>query len=83
MRVLYFAWVRSQIGKPAEEFAKPAGVETVGDLILWLTTRGAGYAAAFAKPAAIRAAINQDYVRHDHPIGADDEIALFPPVTGG
>jgi molybdopterin synthase sulfur carrier subunit len=83
MRLLYFAWVRGQIGKPVEDIDKPEGIETVGELIHWLAARGGGYATAFAKPAAIRAAINQDYVKHDQPIGVDDEIALFPPVTGG
>lgn len=83
MKLLYFAWVRTQIGKSHEEIAKPEGVETVGDLIAYLAGRGAGYAAAFARPQTIRAAINQDYVQHDHILGAADEVALFPPVTGG
>jgi molybdopterin synthase sulfur carrier subunit len=40
-------------------------------------------AEALGDPAAVRCAVNQDYARDDHPVSASDEIAFFPPVTGG
>ena len=83
LRVLYFAWIRARVGVAEEELAPPAGVDRVDRLIDWLAARGPNYAAALADRDAIRVAVNQDHVGHDHPIGPGDEVALFPPVTGG
>jgi molybdopterin synthase sulfur carrier subunit len=83
MKLIYFAWLRSRIGTAEERIDKPADVATVGDLLSWLEQRGDGYAAALANRDVIRVAVNQDYVGLDHPITDDDEVALFPPVTGG
>lgn len=83
MKILYFAWMRQRIGTSAETIEPPAGVATVDGLIDWLIDRGDGYAAAFEKRDVIRAAVNQDYVAFDHPLADGDEIAFFPPVTGG
>jgi molybdopterin converting factor small subunit len=49
----------------------------------WLATQSPGHAAAFADAKQIRAAVNQDFAMPDHPVAAGDEIAFFPPVTGG
>jgi len=83
MKLIYFAWLRSRIGTAEEQVAKPAGVATVADLLGWLESRGANYADALANRTVIRVAVNQDYVGPDHPIADGDEVALFPPVTGG
>ena len=83
MKLFYFAWVRQKIGRGEEEMDLPAGVATVADLIGALKTRGGGYAEAFADPSRLRAARNQDHVQLDARIAADDEVAFFPPVTGG
>jgi len=83
MKLRYFAWLRTRIGRGEEVLAVPAGVDTVAALIAWLPTLGPGYAAALADPKIVRVAVNQDYVGPDHAIGPDDEVALFPPVTGG
>jgi molybdopterin synthase sulfur carrier subunit len=83
MKVLYFAWLRAKAGMGEEEVSPPGGVATVGALVEWLKTRSAGLADAFADMKLIRVAVNQDYVGLDHPIKAGDEIAFFPPVTGG
>ncbi len=83
MTLLYFAWVRQKIGKSEETVALPANVRTVGELAVWLAARGAGYAEAFADPKRLRAAVNQDHVGFDAPVSSDDEVAFFPPVTGG
>ncbi len=52
-------------------------------LLDWLKRRGDGYADALADLSLVRVAVNQEYVAIDHPVAAGDEIALFPPVTGG
>lgn len=83
MKVLYFAWLRSRIGVAQESIDLPAGVATVGDLVAWLHARGGKYAEALADPSVIKAAVNQEHVPFSHPLAAGDEVALFPPVTGG
>ena len=58
-------------------------IRDVAGLIGWLATHSPGHAAAFADPRQIRAAVNQDFATPDQPVMAGDEIAFFPPVTGG
>ena len=81
MTLLYFAWVRQKIGK-SEEHLTPK-VEDVAALIAHLKSLGPGYADAFADLSRIRVAVNQRHAGPDAKIAADDEIAFFPPVTGG
>ncbi len=83
MRVLYFAWLRQKIGKSEESLAPPPSVATVGGLVDWLKQQSPGHAAAFANVKAVRVAINQEFSDWAAPIQAGDEIAFFPPVTGG
>ncbi|MCP1337439.1 molybdopterin converting factor subunit 1 [Futiania mangrovi] len=83
MRVLYFAWLRQKIGTGEETVSPPAGVRTVGQLAAWLAEQGPGYAEAFADPALIRAAVNQTHADPDAAVAPGDEVAFFPPVTGG
>lgn len=83
MKLFYFAWLRARIGRGHEELALPPGVRDVAGLLEWLKGRGSGYAEALADLSIVRVAVNQDYVGRDHPVGDGDEVALFPPVTGG
>jgi molybdopterin synthase sulfur carrier subunit len=83
MRLLYFAWVRARIGTGSEEVEPPANVMDVAGLIAWLQGRSAGHAAALADSSKLRVAVNQDYVGFDHPVRPGDDVAIFPPVTGG
>ncbi|MCB1476822.1 MAG: molybdopterin converting factor subunit 1 [Rhodobiaceae bacterium] len=83
MKLLYFAWVRERIGKAEEEIAIPAGIETVSDLIAWLAARDEGGARAFNEPEVIRAAIDRTHASHDMPLAGAQEVAFFPPMTGG
>jgi molybdopterin synthase sulfur carrier subunit len=83
MKILYFAWLRARTGLAEEEVAPPADVRTVGDLLAWLRDRSPGHAEALKELAVVRVAVNQEFARVDHPVKASDEIALFPPVTGG
>jgi molybdopterin synthase sulfur carrier subunit len=83
MKVRYFAWVRERIGHAEDEIEVPAGVANVGDLIAHLAALDEGYAAAFAEPTAIRAALDQEHVEHDAALTGAREVAFFPPMTGG
>ena len=83
MDILYFAWVREQIGVDREQLDPPADITDMQGLIGWLAGRSAGHASALGDTARLRAAIDQKYVAFDAPIAGAREIAIFPPVTGG
>jgi molybdopterin synthase sulfur carrier subunit len=83
VKLFYFAWVRQKVGRSEETVDLPRDVATVGALAAWLKTRGGGYAEAFADLKRVRAAVNQEHVDFAAPIAAGDEVAFFPPVTGG
>jgi molybdopterin synthase sulfur carrier subunit len=83
MKLVYFAWVRERIGKPDETVALPDGVATVSDLVAWLRGRGEEYAYAFENPGVVRAAIDRVHAKPDASIKDAQEIAFFPPMTGG
>ena len=83
MRVLYFAWMRERMGRSEEDLSPPPGVATVGALVDWLRARDAAGAAAFAETAIVRAAVNQEFAQPGTPVREGDEVAFFPPVTGG
>jgi molybdopterin synthase sulfur carrier subunit len=83
MKALYFAWVRERVGKAEEDLNPPSTVTTVGDLIAWLSKQGEGYAHAFEKPSAVRAALDRVHARSDVRIAGAKEVAFFPPMTGG
>jgi molybdopterin synthase sulfur carrier subunit len=83
MKARYFAWVRERVGKAEEEIDPPAEVQTVADLIAWLSRRDEGYAQAFENPGIIRAALDHAHAKPQAPIAGAREIAFFPPMTGG
>ena len=80
---MYFAWLKQRIGAGEEELDPPAQVADVAQLIHWLKTRSPGHQAALADLTAVRVAVNQEFATLDHPVGPGDEVAFFPPVTGG
>lgn len=83
LKILYFASLRERMGRNEEQLSLPSQVETIQDLIDWLLRRDPAGAAAFAQPSLVRAAINQEFAPPTTPINDGDEIAFFPPVTGG
>ena len=83
MNILYFAWLKTRTGTAEEAVTPPAEVASVADLIAWLKDKSPGHAEAFANMDVVRVAVNQEYVDLDHPVAAGDEVAFFPPVTGG
>ena len=83
MQLLYLAWLRERIGLSEELVEPPSGIVTVADLVAWLRSRGAGYAEALADTARVRCAVNQEFATAEAAVADGDEIAFFPPITGG
>jgi molybdopterin synthase sulfur carrier subunit len=83
IKVLYFASVREKLGRDAEEIELPAGVATIAGLRAHLQSRGGAWAEALADGRLLRTAVNQDMAQPAAAIQPGDEVAFFPPVTGG
>jgi molybdopterin synthase sulfur carrier subunit len=83
IRILYFARLREDMGIPGEMFELPPEVSDVKSLRAQLVARGGASAAALGQGKAVRVSVNQDLGRDDTPVKSGDEVAFFPPVTGG
>jgi molybdopterin synthase sulfur carrier subunit len=81
--VLYFARLREALGTASEQIEAPAGVRDLESLLKLLRSRGGAWAEELADGRPVRAAVNQDMACDDTPVVDGDEIAFFPPVTGG
>ena len=80
---LFFAGLREQLGTASEEIELPAGVGTVAAMRSHLLQRGDAWKSALGEAKLVRTAVNQDMVPATTRIQAGDEVAFFPPVTGG
>jgi molybdopterin synthase sulfur carrier subunit len=83
IKILYFAGLREATGMGGEELALPADVQDVAGLRALLRARGGAWAEALAESRRVRAAVNQDMATGDTVLRDGDEVAFFPPVTGG
>jgi molybdopterin synthase sulfur carrier subunit len=83
MKIRYFAWLRQRTGCAEEEIELPADVRTLSDLKRFLAERHPRFGEALAAPGVVRCAVNQEYVAGEVELGPGDEVAFFPPVTGG
>ncbi len=83
LSVLYFAWLRERVGVSEETLSLPESVVTVADLILYLASLDQRHAAAFKDRKTVRCAVNQEFADPATVLRPGDEVAFFPPVTGG
>ena len=83
IRLVYLARLRDALGTATESVDLPRDVATVRGLLAWLSQRGGAWTHELAPGRAVRIAVNHDIAQNDTPIRAGDEVALFPPVTGG
>ena len=83
VKVLYFAALREQLGTSGEDIELPSGVATVAALRSHLIARGGAWQSALAEGRLVRAAVNQDMAKPAAALKTGDEVAFFPPVTGG
>ena len=81
--VCYFARLREAFGMASENVALPAGVVALEGVRAALAARGGVWAHELAAGRAFRAAVNQQIAAADTPVKDGDEVAFFPPVTGG
>ena len=81
--LVYLARLRDAFGAAREDLRLPEGIATAAELRHWLAQRGGVWATELAPGRAVRIAVNHDMARPDTPVRPGDEVALFPPVTGG
>ena len=83
IEVLYFARLREAFDRDREQVELPGNVRDVSTLTAWLRSRGAPWELELAPGKPVRIAVNQDMAAADTPVSDGDEVAFFPPVTGG
>ena len=83
MKVLYFSWIKDQLGKSHEEIQLNDSIKTINDLITLLIQNNENYRDVFKDISSVRVSINMETARFEDSIHDNDEIAFFPPVTGG
>ncbi len=82
MKIFYFAELKQLIGK-SQDLIIITKKKTVSEVIIDLRKKGKNYDYAFSKVTNIKCAINCEYVNPSKEVKNEDELALFPPVTGG
>ncbi|MGC6517979.1 MAG: molybdopterin converting factor subunit 1 [Candidatus Puniceispirillaceae bacterium] len=83
MIIRYFAWLQDHTGCSQEQITCPPEVTTIETLTSYLRSQSAGHEAALSQTKMIRVARNHEFASFDEPVQDNDEIAFFPPVTGG
>lgn len=83
IRLLYFARLREVFGLDRETLTLDSAVPTLADLLATLRARGDVWREELAEGRAYRMAVNQDIAGPETPLRDQDEVAIFPPVTGG
>ena len=83
MKLKYFAWIAEIIDKREESLEIPSEINTIGQLIDYLSSIDEAYKKAFEKRKSIKFAVNQVLVNENELISKADEVAFFPPMTGG
>ena len=83
VNVVYFARLREALGLDSEEVVLPQGVRNVASLTQWLRSRGKVWDSELAPGKRVRVAVNLEMAEQTTNIADGDEVAFFPPVTGG
>jgi len=83
LTIRYFAWIREHTGTDLETVSLPDNVSSIGDLVQHLVTMSDGHEQALKNMRAVRVAVNRTYGDLNTPVAGGDEVAFFPPVTGG
>ena len=83
MNIKYFSWLRDRIGIEEDDIELELESISVKELIDLLAKKSDSHFEALKDTSIIRCAVNLEVVNFDHKIGKNDEVALFPPMTGG
>ena len=83
MIIKYFSWIKEHIGKSEEQIELPDHIKNVNELVKYLNEIDEKYNLILDKKELIKIAVNKTYSSFDTNIKNNDEIAFFPPVTGG
>ena len=83
MNILYFSWIKDKLGKTKENITIDESINSVAELITFLKSKDETYKEVFKDISSIRVSINMETANMDDPISINDEIAFFPPMTGG
>ena len=84
LRLVYLARLREAFDASGETLELACGeTPTVATVIAALRSRGGAWSVELAPGRAVRYAVNRRLARLDHPVADGDEVAIFPPVTGG
>ena len=83
MVIKYFSWIKEHIGKSEEQIILPSHITNINQLINYLKEIDEKYNLLYEKKELVKIAVNKTYSSFDTNISNNDEIAFFPPVTGG
>ena len=83
MIIKYFSWIKEHVGKSEEQIELPDHIKNVNELINYLSELDNKYSFILKKKKLIKIAVNKTYSSFNTNISNNDEIAFFPPVTGG
>ena len=83
MKILYFSWLREKIGIDSEEIKISENIGDVYELVEFLKKSSEKHSMAFENIKLIKVAVNKEFANFNTKIQDQDEIAFFPPVTGG
>ena len=83
MKIIYFSWLKETLDISEESIKPPSNIKNIENLIKWLSAKSVKHKKVFLKSKNIRCAINHQIVNKNSKIKNKDEIAFFPPFTGG
>ena len=83
MLIKYFSWIKEHMGKSEEQIVLPSHITDINQLINYLNEIDEKYKLIYEKKELIKIAVNKTYSSFDTNINDGDEVAFFPPVTGG
>lgn len=83
LTIQYFASIREALERDSEVLELPSDVRSVQSLIDHLLSSNPHFSTVFSEGNKVLVAVNQTVVARDHPLSGSDEVAFFPPMTGG
>tara|TARA_E500000178_G_C16983595_1_gene737070 strand:- start:410 stop:661 length:252 start_codon:yes stop_codon:yes gene_type:complete len=83
MKILYFSWIKDQIGKAEESLDIKDNIQTIEELVNFLKNINDNYKSVFTDVSSIKVSINMEIASFKDKINKEDEVAFFPPMTGG